>query len=171
MLFMACKTAIFDLLSTVATWFLGSSWQTGACTSRGRVNPETRQCIWMLTQCFNHRNNLSFCMYILVIAKLFWWLMHCVHIQIHCQISGFSHPLDAHAPCSLPTVEESRRTAWQIANMAVLQVMNSKYQCGLALKTSTGARNIWCLNAHRHTHNSSISRVVLPSSAACITPD
>jgi hypothetical protein len=46
--FMTCKIAIFDLSSTIATWFLGSSWQNGACTSNGWVNPETsmrmRQC-------------------------------------------------------------------------------------------------------------------------------
>jgi hypothetical protein len=33
--FMTCKTAIFDLSSTVATWFLSISWQTGSCMSKG----------------------------------------------------------------------------------------------------------------------------------------
>jgi hypothetical protein len=51
--FMTCN----DLSSTVAMWFLGISWQTGARASRGL------QWFWMQARCFKLRNNLAITIY------------------------------------------------------------------------------------------------------------
>jgi hypothetical protein len=88
--FMTCKTAIFDLSSTVATWFLGLStnWRMRV---KGVGQSRNRKWIWMRTHCFNQfamtiqysiQKRQRTCIYAQNMTN-YVSMKQCIRIQIH----------------------------------------------------------------------------------------